>query len=270
MEPAEREQLALGFLQRACYRRHGDSYGHYFVVGIFYNGYHSHVEQREIRLYVLVYLFSRHSGVSEQRRVCLVYKVEDAVGQVCLAYFLSRLDFVNVQVAAFHHYVGYPLVSVRHALRHKELFLYPVGLLFVSQRFHVLGIIRIVVYRGHCRQLVESFYKHSFCIDVGKSERSHDIGHSALFSPVCHGVEKSLRHLPVVNEVYPAKAHVLGVPCIVGPFVDYCSHPSCKSAVFVGKEVIGFAEIESRVFLFRERAKHVLVQIGHGVGVVPV
>ena len=145
---------------------------------------------------------------------------------------------------------------------------HPVGVFLESQAFHVCGVVGIVVDGGHGAQLVESFYQHAFGIHVGEAQGALDVGHAPFASPLFDGADQCFGHFCVVREVYPSEAHFLFAPCLVGAVVDDGGHASHQLAVFVGQEVVGFAKLESGVFLFAECAQHVVVEVGHGVGIV--
>ena len=238
----------MRLLQRTCYGGHGNSNRHKIVFGIFYDRNHAHVEQREIGFYILVHLLPGHLGISEQRRISFIYKVENSVRQVCAADFLARFYVMHVKIQTLHYNVCHSLVSVGHTLGHIKFFLYPVGLLFISQRFHVFGVIRIIVYRCHCGQLVEALNEHPFCINVCKTERTYYIGHAFCLAPLADSIEQSPGNLAVVNEVNPSETHIACVPRFIGSVVYYSRHAPHKLPFLVGKKVFRIAELESRIF----------------------
>lgn len=67
---------------------------------------------------------------------------------------------------------------------------HPVGVFLETESLHVYGVVRVVVDSSHCAELVESFDQHSFRIEIGESQRTCDVGHAALFSPVFDGLDE--------------------------------------------------------------------------------
>ena len=156
---------------------------------------------------------------------------------------------------------------VRDGVRNVDLIFHPVGVLREAQSFDVLRVVGIVVDGGHRTQLVEAFDQHTFSIHVGKAQRSYDMRHAAFFAPLLHGAYQGFGHFGVVSEVYPAEADLLLAPCLVGPIVDDGGHAAYEPSVLIGQEVVGLAELKGSVLPAVERVQHVVVEVGHGVGI---
>ena len=71
-----------------------------------------------------------------------------------------------------------------------DLVFYPVGVFLEAEFLHVYGVVRVVVDSSHCAELVESFDQHSFRIEIGESQRTFDVSHAALFSPLFDGLDE--------------------------------------------------------------------------------
>src|SRR5574344_801213 len=57
--------------------------------------------------------------------------------------------------------------------------------------YHVLGIIRIVIYSCHCAKLIKTFNQHTFGVHISKSKRSNHAFHTLFTPPVCYGIKQS-------------------------------------------------------------------------------
>ena len=187
-----------------------------------------------------------------------------------MEYLLTRLELADVQVVAALHELRDARILVGQPLGHCEAHLYPVGLLLKAQGLHVAGIVGIIVDGGHRGELVVALDEHSLGVDVCKSERPHDVGHAALLAPELHGRDEGRRYLLVVDKIYPAEAHIAGVPCVVGAVVDDGGHTAGELAVLVGQKVVRLAELERGILGLGERGEHVLQEVGHRVGIVLV
>ena len=159
-------------------------------------------------------------------------------------------------------------VLVGHLRGHHQLHFNPVHGLRQAQTLHVLRVIGIIVDGGHGAELVEALGEHAFGVHVGEAQRPLHLRHPALAAPGCHGVDEGAAHVLVVHEVYPPEAHRLLLPRGVGAAVDDGRHAAHEPPLLVSQEVVGLAKLERRVLIARKRLQHVLVQVGHGEGVV--
>ena len=115
-----------------------------------------------------------------------------------------------------------------------------------------------------------ALHQHALGIEVGEAQGTLDVGHATLASPLLYCTEQCLRHFGVVDEVYPAEADLLLLPGLVGTVVDDGRYAPHYLAIAQGEEVVGLAKLEGGILLPVERAQHVVVEVGHGVGVALV
>lgn len=131
----------------------------------------------------------------------------------------------------FYLEIVLPLYQVRDAFMlvgdgvgDKYFIFYPVSIFRKAHPFHVLRIVRIVVDGSHGTQLVEAFDKHSFGIHVGETQRTGDVGHSTLLTPLFDSADQGICHFGVVGKVDPSETDFPFVPGLVGPIVDDGGH----------------------------------------------
>ncbi len=265
--PAEREQpSAAALLHGACHRRHGDAHADKLVVlvAIHYEGDKVEVEHRHVRLHVVVDLALGELHVAIEVLVGFIDEVEDVVDNGAVLHVFLR-DLLHVKVVAFLYH-GRELCELLRGLRwHGEIILHVVVVLDPSaELLHVLRVIGIIVYRWHRAELVEAHDEHSLGVEVGETERTHHGGHALALAPGFHCVEESLRHLYVVNEIYPSKAHVLPGELLVGALVDDGSHASHDFAILISHEILRLAEVKGHVLVTAE-CVHVIKKQSRGI-----
>ena len=269
VEPAEGQQASVRLLQGAGQARHGDAHGHQLVVGVGDERHHAQVQDGQVHLDVLVYLPLRQRGIAVEGLVGLVHQLEDGLA-VVLGNLLAGGVFLYLEVILALDEVRDAAVLVGDGVGDVNLELHPVGIFPEAQAFDMGGIVGIVVDGGHGAQLVEAFYQHALGIHVGEPQGALDVRHAPFFAPLLDGADEGFGHLRVINEVYPAEAHFLLLPRLVGPPVDDGGHAPRQLALLVGQEVLCLAELEGGVLLFVEGVQHVVVEVGHRVGVVLV
>ena len=157
---------------------------------------------------------------------------------------------------------------VGDGLRYVDFVFYPVGIFLETEFLHVYRIVGMVVDGCHGAELVESFDQHTFCVEVGKSERSDNVSHAPFLPPIFYGSYQCGGYFRVVDEINPSETDVLGTPFFVSAVVDDSGYTTYYLIVLVGEEVIGFTELERCVFLLVECVKHIVIQVGHGIGVI--
>ena len=91
-----------------------------------------------------------------------------------------------------------------------------------------------------------------------------------LPTPLLNSVKKGTRHLNIVNKVNPTKTHAALLPTLVCLLVDYRCYTTYHLAVFIGKEILGFAELKSGILVLRQRGYFVAMQIGHIIFVAAI
>ena len=84
-----------------------------------------------------------------------------------------------------------------------------------------------------------------------------------LPTPLLNSVKKGTRHLNIVNKVNPTKTHAALLPTLVGFLIDYRCYTTYHLAVFIGKEILGFAELKSGILILRQCINLIAMQIGH-------
>ena len=134
----------------------------------------------------------------------------------------------------------------------------------------MLRIVWIVVYGGLCTELVKSPCEHSLRIHIGKPKRSDDFFHTLFPAPCLNGRKQSLRHFDIVDEVDPSEAHTLLLPAVVCLMIDDGGYSSCHLPVFICKEILCFAKIESGIFICRQRVNLVTMKVWHVVFVATI
>ena len=155
----------------------------------------------------------------------------------------------------------------RYSVRYVDFIFYPVSIFFVSQLLHVLGIIRIVVDCRHGAELVKSFYQHTFCIEVGKSQWALDVCHAFGFAPFFYGFQQCRRYFYVIDEIYPAETYIFFIPFLIGFMVDNGCYTAYQFIIFISQKVFGLTKFKRSVFLFVERIKHIVIKIGNRIRV---
>ena len=166
-----------------------------------------------------------------------------------LSHLFLTLELANMQIIALGYNLRYAAVLFGYGIGHIYLHLHPVGTLAQPEAFHVLRIVGIVVDGGHGRELVKALHKHTLSVHVGKAKGAFYLGHAALLAPLFYGVDKGCAHLHVVNKVYPAKAHRLAVPRLVGTTVDNGSHAAHYFTIAQSQKVVGFTKLEGGILL---------------------
>ena len=210
----------------------------------------------------MVNLPLRQGGIAVERGESLVDEAEDGLA-VVVGYLLARCVFLDFQSVLALHQLGDALVLLRDGIGDINLVFHPVSVFPEAQALHMGGIVGIVVDGGHGAQLVEAFYQHAFGIQVGEAQGTLDVRHAPFFAPLLHGAYQGFGHLRVINEVYPAEAHFLLLPRIIGFVVDDGGHAAHELAVLVGQEVVGLAKLEGGVLLSVEGVQHVVVEVGY-------
>ena len=134
----------------------------------------------------------------------------------------------------------------------------------------MLGIVRIVIDSELCADEVEAKGKHSFGVHVGEAERSYDLGHSTLLTPLFHSLQQCLRHLYVINKVYPSKSHTFPIPTVVGTMIDDRRHTSHHLTITQGEEIIGFTKLKGSILISAQGGHLIIIEIGHCILVATV
>ena len=97
-----------------------------------------------------------------------------------LLHVAELLDGVSVTL---FRYIRDLVHLVRHAVRHYHLSLGPVPFLVQAQTVHVLHVVGEVVKGDIHIQLVESVNQHALLVQVGESQRTHQLRHAQLTRP---------------------------------------------------------------------------------------
>ena len=134
----------------------------------------------------------------------------------------------------------------------------------------MLGIVGIIVDGRHRGELVEPFDEHTFGIKIGETHRPDEFVALVFTRPSLSSIEQSAAHLKIIDEIDPSEARAVGIPCPIGFVVDQARHASHNLPISVSQEQFGFAKFVRPVLLGIERVEHILVEIGHRVGVVLV
>ena len=133
--------------------------------------------------------------------------------------------------------------------RNINLELVPVLIFHISQPFKMHRIIRIVVNCSHGSQLIKSFNKHTFLIQIGKSHWTMHCIHPFAFGPVFDSCKKCIGHLLVVDKIYKAKPGMFLFPDLVA-FPVYNTRNTAHNPVVAQRQKIDcFTKLKSRIFI---------------------
>ena len=89
------------------------------------------------------------------------------------------------------------------------------------------------------------------------------MGHTPLFTPLLDGTYKGFRYFGVVDKVNPAETYFFLIPGLIGFIVDNGCYASYDSIILISKKIVGFAKLESGVFLLVEGVEHIIVEVGY-------
>ena len=156
---------------------------------------------------------------------------------------------------AFTHHLRDLRKLGRHHLGYLYLALHIV-IVFLKALYllHVLGIVGVVVVDIHGGQLIEAIDQHSLSIGINESQGTGNLTHSTLAAPVFDGFQQGGRNLNVIDEIEPAKAHLMAIPSLIGTAVNDGSHTSDDLPVPVSQEVFCLTTFKRRVFIMAERS----------------
>ena len=178
MPPAEREEFSVAFLQCLSHRRDGQGRRDEISVRILDKGEQLHIHDSEICIHILVDLLLRKERISVEYTISLVYELEYLLS-VSFLLDLSLGQLPDFQSISSLDSLCNASMSFRRSLRQCEPVLDPACLLMVSELLHMLRIIRMIVDQRHCADTVISFHEHSLRIEIGETERTGHICHSA-------------------------------------------------------------------------------------------
>ena len=220
-----------------------------------------HIEHGEIHLQILVNLGLCHLRIAIKMSEGFVDHVEHLTPDLLLTENLTTLGMHRMEVITLHHQFGYLSEFLRHTLfGHNDFIFHIVVILLPAAKlFNVLGIIGIIIYRGHRSHLIEAFNKHTFRIHISKSQRADNLCHPLLTSPFLNCIEEGLTHLDVIDEIHPSETHTLALPLLVGPMVDDAGNTPYQLAILIGHEILGLAELESSILILAQRMDLVAV-----------
>ena len=194
----------------------------------------------------MVNLATGQGRIAIKYAVCAVYKVEQFPPDILAADFLSGIAH-TAETIPLRHDIRKTAIFPIQAVRHRNAPLNPVDFLRISVTLKMFLVVGMVVESDECAQFVKALHQHSLGVEIGESQRAFNLGHSSLKTPFLHCFEQCGRNLLVILEVNPAETHPLLAPGFVGLGIQDCSHPADQPSVLVGKEEIGFGEIEGGI-----------------------
>ena len=129
----------------------------------------------------------------------------------------------------------------------------------------------MVVGEGEGADLVEAFYKHALGVEVGESERSHDLVDAHFASIFLDFRHQGGGDFPVVDEVQPAVAELMVLPVFVRAAVVDRGDAADNLSLFVeGEEDAAVAECICRILLLVEGIDDIGNQLRNKIGILMV
>ena len=166
--------------------------------------------------------------------------------------YLSACLLDDFKTISLHNSLCNALMSITNYFRNGYPVFKPTCLLVESVLFHMLRIIRMVIYQSHCTKTVITIYEHSFRVEVGKSERTDNLSHSSLASEFDDCIKQCSRNLKIIDEVDPSETDLLNLPC----FISLMIYDGCNStyyfSIFVGEIEFSFAELKCGILFLAE------------------
>ena len=146
----------------------------------------------------------------------------------------------------------------------------PVLILDEAHTYHVLGVVGVVVDRGHGAELVEALDEHPLVIEVREAHGALQHLLAASACPVRYRLEEGIDDLSVVDEVDEAEAGIVLIPRLVGAVVDDPCDTTDDLALAIGEEVGCLAKLECGVAGGVERQQLILDEPGDVVGIAAI
>ncbi len=182
----------------------------------------------------------------------------------------------HVQVEPFQQFFAHLADARVGRFGSVEFVLDPIDFLRIPEIFDELLIVGVVILLFEGGKLLESLDEQPLALQVGKSERAHDLFHALALRPRFHRAEEGVCDLLIVDAVEPRKADAFLLPFFIALAVQNARDPPdgffaavCKVVhrfrvvviVVVGAEDLHFVGIEGRneigvVLIESERKLH--------------
>ena len=147
------------------------------LVSVDDNRYKIQIQRRQVQLYILVNL---PLGERNEAVNIFIRLVDNLEKFACIAVtdILAR-HLLNMKIIAFLYHFGKLGKLFRRFVGHGQVVFNVVVVLFPTVLLpHVSRIIFIIVNGLHGAQSVKTHGKHAFWVEVGKTQRAHDSGHT--------------------------------------------------------------------------------------------
>ena len=258
MPPTQREHPAPRLAQSLGKRIYTHAHSHKIVILVNNKRDKTQIHNRQIHLYILFYLLLAQRRVTIKLRVALVDKPEQRLSEP-FGKLGTRLAVHHPKAELTGHNCSHTLSLLPFLIGHLEQILHPIDILDITHTLHVRRIIRMVVYGSHCTQAVIALDEHALAVEIGKAQRTLQLGETTLTRPVLNRREQSINHLGIINKIDPAETRSLYPPLLIGTPVQYRSNATHKLAILVGKEIICLTELK--------RSIAILAQCCHLIGI---
>ena len=136
------------------------------------------------------------------------------------------LKLANTHSVAVHHHFRHLYQTFWHLLWHVHPHFYPVGILLETHCFEMLFIVWIMIGSRHRTELVKSFNEQTLWVHVREAQRTLNLSHATFLTPSRHGINQSLAHFQIINEIHPTKAHGFDIPRLVCLSINDGNHTS--------------------------------------------
>ena len=244
VHPAEGEDASLGLPYAGTDVRHGYQEGHQLVLVVHHKGHQVFVHDGRILPYIVVNLLLGKLGV-------LVEGVEGGIEH--MEHLLAPADHlpvcsgpIDMYAEAFFHQVRI-LVHGRQLAVKVHVALGPVGIFGKAHPLQVLRIVGIVIDDRKGAFALEALYQQAFAVHVRKAQGALDMCGSAFGAPDHDGLDESLGHLEVFDEVYPSETDGNLAEFLVGLVVDDGGYAPHNLIVLISQIEFPFTEIQGRI-----------------------
>ena len=103
---------------------------------------------------------------------------------------LATRELENLEIITLHNNLRKLLMSLGNIIRNGYAILNPTGLFAISELFKVLGIVWMVVDKGHSAKAVKALDKHTLRVKVGKAERTYNLSHTVSLTKCSNSIEQ--------------------------------------------------------------------------------
>ena len=269
--PAEREQAAVGVLERDRGVKRRDAEGHELILLVNHEADKVRVYERDELVGIALNLLVRELHDTVERRIGRVDQLKDLADKRAVLALVVHGGHVQVLALEDELRELVQALGLRAArFGHGDAVLDPVNILAVAESGEVLEIIRRVVVGEKQASAVKALDEHTLAVHVREAERAVHLVAALFARPALDRAEQRRRNLGIIHEVHLAEAHAVRAELVIGLVAEDRADAADDLSVAPGQPAARLAIIKRGVFARRPVREVIAVERGNVVRIIGI